>query len=103
MASVALPAVGALAPVAVLQVDAGRAVQTRRRLTFIHIFKRKRKIQTVYSRLVSFLVITTIFLEEEDGKEGKNCLKGRDDTGGSRFKRSAVAALNDARGNILPW
>ena len=42
MASVALPAVGALAPVAVLQVDAGRAVQTRRRLTFIHIFKKKK-------------------------------------------------------------
>ena len=75
MASVALPAVGALAPVAVLQVDAGRAVQTRRRLTFIHIFKRKRKIQTVYSRLVSFLVITTIFLEEEDGKKRKELLK----------------------------
>lgn len=37
IASVALPAVCALAAVAVLQVGAGRPVQTRRRQTFVHI------------------------------------------------------------------
>ena len=103
MASVALPAVGALAPVAVLQVDAGRAVQTRRRLTFIHIFKKKKNTNGLLAFSLFPRYYDNFFKKKKMEKKGKNCLKGRDDTGGSRFKRSAVAALNDARGNILPW